>query len=235
MLFDFETRRGGLQYVTDDAWIAELGIRYMLGVDGLNLWLVALTTLLFAASALWICLRPPAAPAALRLPPRARRDGRAGRVPGAGPDPVRPLLRPDARAVLLPRRPVGHGRPRRGDVQARHLHARRLAADARRRGGDRDHRRRRAGRRDDASRSRRSPSAPVERGHAALDLRRVRARVPDQDAGVPVPRLDARRLPQHAAAGAGGVLRRALQGRRVRLPARRAADLPGRGARTSRR
>ena len=66
------------------------------------------------------------------------------------------------------------------------------------------------------------------RGPAALDLRRVRARVPDQDAGVPVPRLDARRLSQHAAAGAGGVLRRALEGRRLRLPARRAADLPGR-------
>ncbi len=34
------------------------GIRYKLGVDGLNLWLVVLTTLLFAASALWIALRP---------------------------------------------------------------------------------------------------------------------------------------------------------------------------------
>ena len=59
LLFDFETGADGLQYVTDDAWIAELGVRYTLGVDGLNLWLIALTTLLFAASALWICLRPP--------------------------------------------------------------------------------------------------------------------------------------------------------------------------------
>jgi NADH-quinone oxidoreductase subunit M len=58
MLFDFDTG-GGLQYVTDDAWISELGIRYSLGVDGLNLWLVALTTLLFAASALWLLMRPP--------------------------------------------------------------------------------------------------------------------------------------------------------------------------------
>ena len=32
-------RRAGLQHVTDDAWIPELGIRYKLGVDGLNLWL----------------------------------------------------------------------------------------------------------------------------------------------------------------------------------------------------
>jgi NADH-quinone oxidoreductase subunit M len=59
MLFDFETGAEGLQYVTDDEWIAELGVRYSLGVDGLNLWLIALTTLLFAASALWVLLRPP--------------------------------------------------------------------------------------------------------------------------------------------------------------------------------
>jgi NADH-quinone oxidoreductase subunit M len=59
MLFDFDSASDGLQYVTDDKWIPELGIRYMLGVDGLNLWLIALTTLLFAASALWICLRTP--------------------------------------------------------------------------------------------------------------------------------------------------------------------------------
>jgi NADH-quinone oxidoreductase subunit M len=59
LLVDYDTAAGGLQYVTDDAWIEELGIRYSLGVDGLNLWLVALTTLLFAASTLWLALRPP--------------------------------------------------------------------------------------------------------------------------------------------------------------------------------
>jgi NADH-quinone oxidoreductase subunit M len=59
LLVDYDTAAGGLQYVTDDAWIEELGIRFSLGVDGLNLWLVALTTLLFAASTLWLALRPP--------------------------------------------------------------------------------------------------------------------------------------------------------------------------------
>jgi NADH-quinone oxidoreductase subunit M len=59
LLFDFDTSAGGLQYVTDDSWIAELGVRYTLGVDGLNLWLIGLVTLLFSASALWICVRPP--------------------------------------------------------------------------------------------------------------------------------------------------------------------------------
>jgi NADH-quinone oxidoreductase subunit M len=59
MLIDFDPA-GGPQYVTDDQWIPDLGIRYVLAVDGLSLWLVALTALLFAASAVWIALRPPA-------------------------------------------------------------------------------------------------------------------------------------------------------------------------------
>jgi NADH-quinone oxidoreductase subunit M len=58
LLFDYDTARGGLQYVTDDTWIKTLGIRYKLGVDGLNLWLVALTALLFATAALLLFLRP---------------------------------------------------------------------------------------------------------------------------------------------------------------------------------
>ena len=42
MLADFDSG-GGLQWVTDDEWISELGIRYSLGVDGINLFMVALT------------------------------------------------------------------------------------------------------------------------------------------------------------------------------------------------
>jgi NADH-quinone oxidoreductase subunit M len=41
----------GMQHVTDEMWISELGIHYKLGLDGLNLFLVGLTTLGFAASA----------------------------------------------------------------------------------------------------------------------------------------------------------------------------------------
>jgi NADH-quinone oxidoreductase subunit M len=58
MLFDFEAGQG-LQYVTDDTWIQDLGIHYKLGIDGLNLWLVALTALLFFMSAVWLVVRPP--------------------------------------------------------------------------------------------------------------------------------------------------------------------------------
>jgi NADH-quinone oxidoreductase subunit M len=53
---DFETG-AGLQYVTDDRWIPSLGISYALGVDGLNLFLVLLTTVVFTASTLWAALR----------------------------------------------------------------------------------------------------------------------------------------------------------------------------------
>jgi NADH-quinone oxidoreductase subunit M len=59
LLVDYDVAAGGLQYVTDDAWIDAMGIRYSLAVTGLNLWLVALTALLFAASAIWVALRPP--------------------------------------------------------------------------------------------------------------------------------------------------------------------------------
>jgi len=51
MLVDFESG-GGLQWVTDDEWISELGIRYSLGVDGLNLFLIALTAIAWAACTL---------------------------------------------------------------------------------------------------------------------------------------------------------------------------------------
>ena len=176
---------------------------------------------------------PAAARVAVRAALRDRRDGRAGRVPGAGPRRLRPLLRPDAGAVLLPGRDLGRPRSHRGGGEDGRLHAGRLAADAGRRGGDRGAVRARAGRAElRVLRPRRQPAA---REHAEVDLRRLRARVPDQDAGVPVPRLDARRLPRDAAAGAGRLLRRGLQGRRLRLPARGAAAVPGRRATTSRR
>jgi NADH-quinone oxidoreductase subunit M len=45
MLADFEQGTGGLQYVTDDEWIPQLGIRYQLGLDGLNLFMVVLTAI----------------------------------------------------------------------------------------------------------------------------------------------------------------------------------------------
>ena len=47
----------GLQYVTDDQWISELGIRYQLGVDGLNLFLILTTALLWVPATVWAAVR----------------------------------------------------------------------------------------------------------------------------------------------------------------------------------
>ena len=58
LLIDFDHTQSGLQYVTDDKWITTLGIRYHLGVDGLNLWLIGLTGLGFLAAAVWTLVRP---------------------------------------------------------------------------------------------------------------------------------------------------------------------------------
>jgi NADH-quinone oxidoreductase subunit M len=49
LLADFDSG-AGLQRVEDFTWISELGIHYRLGVDGLNLFLILLTTLLWAGA-----------------------------------------------------------------------------------------------------------------------------------------------------------------------------------------
>jgi NADH-quinone oxidoreductase subunit M len=52
-LVNFDSGASGLQFVTNEMWISELGIHYKLGLDGLNLFLVLLTTVLFLASFVW--------------------------------------------------------------------------------------------------------------------------------------------------------------------------------------
>jgi NADH-quinone oxidoreductase subunit M len=56
MLARFKTG-GGMQFRTDDNWISELGIRYQLGVDGLNLFLILLTALLWVPASIAAALR----------------------------------------------------------------------------------------------------------------------------------------------------------------------------------
>ncbi|HSD82127.1 MAG TPA: NADH-quinone oxidoreductase subunit M [Solirubrobacteraceae bacterium] len=50
---DFDPARAGLQHVTNETWIAELGIHYKLGLSGLNVVLVLLAALLWPAATLW--------------------------------------------------------------------------------------------------------------------------------------------------------------------------------------
>ncbi len=68
-----------------------------------------------------------------------------------------------------------------------------------------------------------------------VDLPVLRGRLPREDARLPAARLDARRLPRDAYRGADGLLRRALEGRGLRIPADRAAALPAGAPPTSRR
>jgi NADH-quinone oxidoreductase subunit M len=54
---DYSPGSHGLTHVTDVVWIAELGIHYKLGIDGLNVFMIGLTTLLFAAAVIAANLR----------------------------------------------------------------------------------------------------------------------------------------------------------------------------------
>jgi NADH-quinone oxidoreductase subunit M len=50
---------GGLQHTVDASWIPTLGVRYQLGVDGISLFLVLLTTVLWVAATIWSAINPP--------------------------------------------------------------------------------------------------------------------------------------------------------------------------------
>ena len=44
LLAGFDASNGGMQFVEKANWIASLGVQYHLGIDGISLWLVILTT-----------------------------------------------------------------------------------------------------------------------------------------------------------------------------------------------
>ncbi|HLH13832.1 MAG TPA: NADH-quinone oxidoreductase subunit M [Solirubrobacteraceae bacterium] len=56
-IVDYHAHGPHLQHVTDVVWIGELGIHYKLAITGLNVFLLGLTTLLFAAATLAANLR----------------------------------------------------------------------------------------------------------------------------------------------------------------------------------
>src|SRR3954451_2546096 len=57
LLIDYPSSGGAMKWATDHVWIKELGIHYSLGVDGLNLFLILLTTILWAAATIAAALR----------------------------------------------------------------------------------------------------------------------------------------------------------------------------------
>lgn len=68
LAIDFDSGVGGLQHTVDESWIADLGVRYQLGVDGISVFLVLLTALLWAGGTAFSALRgDPADPGWARL------------------------------------------------------------------------------------------------------------------------------------------------------------------------
>jgi NADH-quinone oxidoreductase subunit M len=57
LLAGYPSHGAGLKWAVDDVWIRELGIHYSLGIDGLNLFLVVLTALLWAIATLAAAVR----------------------------------------------------------------------------------------------------------------------------------------------------------------------------------
>ncbi|MBA2522193.1 MAG: NADH-quinone oxidoreductase subunit M, partial [Solirubrobacterales bacterium] len=62
LVADFDSAAGVLQHAVDKSWIPDLGVRYQLGVDGLSLFLVLLTSLLWSATMLYSALQGPDRP-----------------------------------------------------------------------------------------------------------------------------------------------------------------------------
>ncbi len=62
LLVDFDSASGVLQDVVDESWIPQLGVRFQLGVDGLSIFLVLLTSLLWAAAIVYSALGAPDRP-----------------------------------------------------------------------------------------------------------------------------------------------------------------------------
>jgi NADH-quinone oxidoreductase subunit M len=54
---DFDRNAKGLQDLTDQMWIKPLGIHYKLGIDGLNLFLIALAAFIFLVCMVWATMR----------------------------------------------------------------------------------------------------------------------------------------------------------------------------------
>jgi NADH-quinone oxidoreductase subunit M len=57
IVVDFGGGEAGLQHVVDESWIPDLGVRYQLAVDGISVFLVLMTTLLWTGAVAFSALR----------------------------------------------------------------------------------------------------------------------------------------------------------------------------------
>ena len=58
LVIDFDPNSDALQHAVDESWIPDLGVRYQLGVDGISIFLILLTALLWGAATLYSAFRP---------------------------------------------------------------------------------------------------------------------------------------------------------------------------------
>jgi NADH-quinone oxidoreductase subunit M len=59
LVASFHSADPGLQHSVDESWIPDLGVRYQLGVDGISIFLVGLTALLWAGATAFAAFRVP--------------------------------------------------------------------------------------------------------------------------------------------------------------------------------
>jgi len=57
LVADFDSGAAGLQHVVDESWIADLGVSYSLGVDGISVFLVLITALLWLGAIAFSALK----------------------------------------------------------------------------------------------------------------------------------------------------------------------------------
>jgi NADH-quinone oxidoreductase subunit M len=57
LVIDFGAGDAGLQHVVDESWIPDLGVRYQLAIDGISVFLVLMTTLLWTGAVAFSALR----------------------------------------------------------------------------------------------------------------------------------------------------------------------------------
>ena len=232
LIADFDRGTAALQYVTDDSWIPELGIRYQLGVDGLNLFLVALTALLWVPATIWGALRTTDRSKLFMFHMALAETAVLGAF--LAQDLALFVVFFDLMLVPFYFLIGGWGEGDRVRATTKFTiytlvgsllmlaGAVALGVLSTPDGGD-------------VSFSFAVlAGAHARRGHPAVDLPPLRGGLPGQGAAVPAARLGGRHLPRHPHPGAGGALGGAVEGGRVRLPADRAADPPRRRRSTSR-
>src|SRR5919204_6943942 len=59
---EFHAGQPGLQQTVNESWIPDLGVRYQLGVDGISVFLILLSALLWAGATAFSALRTPERP-----------------------------------------------------------------------------------------------------------------------------------------------------------------------------